>query len=226
MTRCGSSSPAKGREPQLDEKPTTAIIIPAYNEENTLGNVLRALADSGWKEIIVVSDGSTDRTARVARQHGAQVVELPVNLGKGGAMKIGSLSTQAEYLLFLDADLVGITKEHVDSLFNPVLRGEADMTVGIFDEGRLSTDLAQRIAPFLSGQRAMHRSVLEQIPDLEKTRYGVEVVLSRFAEANGLRVKAVILKDCSHVMKEEKQGLWKGFTSRMKMYWEILKSLA
>ena len=115
MTRCGSSSPAKGREPQLDEKPTTAIIIPAYNEENTLGNVLRALADSGWKEIIVVSDGSTDRTARVARQHGAQVVELPVNLGKGGAMKIGSLSTQAEYLLFLDADLVGITKEHVDS---------------------------------------------------------------------------------------------------------------
>ena len=43
------------------------------------------------------------------------------------------------------------------------------MTVGIFDEGRLSTDLAQRIAPFLSGQRAMHRRVLEQIPDLEKT---------------------------------------------------------
>ena len=58
------------------------IIIPAYNEENTTGNVLRTLAGSQWKEIIVVSDGSTDRTARVARQHGAQVVELPINLGR------------------------------------------------------------------------------------------------------------------------------------------------
>ncbi|MGI6038198.1 MAG: glycosyltransferase family 2 protein [Limnochordia bacterium] len=203
-----------------------AVIIPAYNEEANLGHVLRSLADLEGCQVIVVNDGSTDGTSRIAQSWGVQVIDLPQNIGKGGAMRQGALHTDADILLFLDADLLGLTTEHVYSLLEPVARGEADMTIGLFDEGRLATDLAQKIAPFLSGQRAIRRELLLDIPQMEKSRYGVEVALSKYAENKGLKIKKVVLKDCSQVLKEEKQGVWKGFGARLKMYWEILKSLA
>jgi len=62
-------------------------------------------------EVIVVSDGSTDDTVKIALQFdGVQVVELPENRGKGGAMKAGLEQTAAEIVLFLDADLNRINR--------------------------------------------------------------------------------------------------------------------
>src|SRR5690606_19152440 len=120
--------------------------------------------------------------------------------------------------------LTGLTVEHLSRLAGPVLMGEADMTVGVFEDGRLSTDLAMKIAPFLSGQRAMYRRTLLEIPGLETTRYGVEMAISRHAEKAALRVKRVELQHLAQVTKEEKRGLWRGFRSRMRMYWEIIRS--
>lgn len=60
---------------------------------------------------------------------------------------------------------------------------------------------------------------------MEDSRYGVEVAISKYVAANGIRVEKVLLKDVSHVMKEEKQGLLPGARNRLKMYWEILKVL-
>ena len=65
-----------------------AAVIPAYNEERTVASVVRAVREApSISEVIVVDDGSTDRTAQVARQAGARVVHLETNVGKGGAMK-------------------------------------------------------------------------------------------------------------------------------------------
>lgn len=199
-----------------------SVIIPAYNEEKTVGEVVKTVSNSGLiHEIIVVSDGSTDATPFVAKAAGAKVIVLKDNLGKGGAMMVGVQECKHDIILFLDADLIGLKADHVQRLIEPVQNGHADMTIGKFENGRIATDLAQFFAPFLSGQRAVKRFILEGINQLDLTRFGVEVALTRYVHEHRLRVKEVLLHDLTHIMKEEKFGLVKGFMARIKMYWEI-----
>lgn len=203
-----------------------AAIVPAYNEELTIGAVIAALQSSPLvDEIVVVSDGSWDRTAEIAREAGVTVVELEQNLGKGGAMCAGTCHTDADVFLFVDADLVGLKRNHVESLLHPILDKRAEMTVGVFEKGRLVTDLAQKITPFLSGQRAMTRQLFEQIPDLKDRGYGVEMALSLYVNKHHSKVEIVNLPNLSQVMKEEKRGFWRGFRQRLRMFWEILRAV-
>ena len=145
------------------------------------------------------------------------------NRGKGGAVKVGLDHCHAEVLLILDADLIGLSEDHINSLLQPVINHQVAMSIGIFEKGRITTDLAQKVAPFLSGQRALQRSLLENISGLDLSRFGIEVALHQYVEENGIEVLQVQLPDLSHVMKEEKLGLSKGLQARAKMYWDILK---
>ncbi|SHM50067.1 Glycosyl transferase family 2 [Caldanaerovirga acetigignens] len=200
-----------------------AAVIPAYNEEKTVGSILQLLKSvSLIDEIILVSDGSTDNTAYIGRNFGINVIELPQNRGKVGAVMCGIKSTNANVILLLDADLVGLKKEHVYDLLLPVLKGESDMTIGVFKNGRGATDLAQKIAPFLSGQRAVQRWVFDKLKDYEVKDYGLEMALTIIAKKENLRIKTVVLNELTHVMKEEKRGFIIGVASRIKMYWDIL----
>ncbi len=201
---------------------SAAVIIPAYNEGARIGRVIAAALGAALvSEVIVVSDGSTDDTADVARSLGARAVELARNRGKGGAMKAGLAATSAEVVAFIDADLVGLTPEHVDELVRPVVSGEADATLGVFAGGRTSTALAQKLTPGLSGQRAVRVSLVRDVP-MEDARFGVEVMLNRHLASCGARVKRVVLHGVSQVMKEEKCGGLKGFGARLRMYWDIV----
>ncbi|MCL6561713.1 MAG: glycosyltransferase [Firmicutes bacterium] len=203
-----------------------AAIIPAYNEESNIGAVLRTLKQvPEVNEVIVVNDGSTDRTGEVARSFGVRVVDLPVNQGKGAALKAGAAITRAEVLLFLDADLIGLRPRHVRALVAPILSGETDATVGIFDGGRPTTDWAQALAPFLSGQRALRRELIAGADSLDDAGFGVELQIHRLLKRLGKAPKEVILDDVSQVMKEEKLGLVKGLYARMRMYWEIIREI-
>lgn len=178
-------------------------------------------------QIIVVSDGSTDATVETALQFDeVEVVELPENRGKGGAIMAGLEHTRAEILLFLDADLIGLAPAHIRALLEPVLQGRAAMVIGLFDKGRVATDLAQKMAPFLSGQRVLHREILESISGLDIARFGLEMALHRSVEANKIKVETVCLPVLSHLMKEEKLGFRKGMAARLKMYWEIIRYVA
>lgn len=177
------------------------------------------------EEIIVVSDGSDDRTAEVARRYPVKVLELEQNVGKGGAMKAGANETNCEVLLFVDADLVGLHTEHIEALLEPVLSGRTAMSIGVFSEGRRSTDLAQKLAPALSGQRAVRKDLFDQVPNLEHSGYGVEIALTQYAERHNVEIVRVPLPTVSQVMKEEKRGLVEGMRARLKMYWEIVRSL-
>lgn len=198
-------------------------IVPAYNEQKTIGDVLSVLTKvKELNKIIVVSDGSTDKTVNVAKKFDVEVIALKKNLGKGGAMKAGLSDISADILLFLDADLIGLKIKHVSSLLEPVLKDEADITIGVFEEGRIVTDLAQKVIPKLSGQRALKANILEGISDLEVTRFGVEVALNNYIKKSKVRLKKVVLRNMSHVTKEEKLGFFKGVNARMKMYWEIV----
>ncbi|HQA60605.1 MAG TPA: glycosyltransferase family 2 protein, partial [Tepidanaerobacteraceae bacterium] len=119
-------------------------------------------------------------------------------------------------------DLIGLTEEHVINLLQPVLDERADMTIGIFNSGRGATDFAQKIAPFLSGQRAICKSVLEKLEEYKVTSYGIEMALTLMAEKEKIRTQLVYLPNLTHLMKEEKRGVLLGFLSRIKMYWDIL----
>lgn len=207
---------------------SVSVIIPAYNEEKHIGEVLaavKAVKDVGEVvDIIVVNDGSTDRTAEVAYSFGVKVIELPRNMGKGCAMKVGLDNTSASVVLFLDADLVGIQPHHVRALLAPVYHGAADMALGVFCSGRGVTDLAQRLTPFLTGQRAVKRWVLDMLnEDVWNTGYGIEMVLTRYARKYNLKVMEVPLYGVTHAMKEEKMGVMRGMAARVKMYWEIAR---
>lgn len=86
----------------------TLVIIPAFNEEASLPRVLEELATAGTDlDVLVVDDGSTDRTAEVARDAGAMVAPLPFNLGVGGALRTGfkfAVAREYDRALQLDAD--------------------------------------------------------------------------------------------------------------------------
>ena len=184
-----------------------SVIIPAYNEGARIEKVISAVKDASLpSEIIVVSDGSTDDTAEIARSEGVNVIELPRNLGKGAAMKAGVCSTDADVYVFVDADLVGLTPQHVDNLISPVVEGNADATLGVFGGGRPTTDLAHKMTPGLSGQRAVKASFLKTLPSIEDSGYGVEVMLNRHLEKLHAKVKRVELHGVSQIHKEERNG--------------------
>jgi glycosyltransferase involved in cell wall biosynthesis len=200
-----------------------SAVVPAYNEGKRILPVLEALKQASLvDEIIVVDDGSKDDTAEVAKSvPGVRVIKLEQNVGKGGAMRIGVKNTDADITVFLDADLIGITGELVDSIVKPVIEGKTDMNVGVFRGGRRITDLAQILTPFISGQRALRRETFLQMPEADGVRSGIEVALSKYFRAKGLKISTVTLSGCTHVMKEEKMGCVRGIAARLKMYYEI-----
>jgi len=201
-------------------------IIPAYNEEKTIGQIIDTLKKVDIiNEIIVVSDGSEDNTAQIAGEHQVTVIELPKNMGKGAAIKAGVEASKGDVLLFLDADLIGLKEMHVKKLLEPVIRDECDMTIGVFNKGRISTDLAQVLTPHLSGQRAVKRSIIDKIEKIELTGYGIEIALTKFAKKYNIRVKEIKMDNMTHITKEEKYGVAEGFVKRLKMYWQIYKGL-
>ncbi len=200
-----------------------SVIIPAYNEGARIDKVISAVKDADLpSEIIVVSDGSTDDTAEIARSEGVRVIELQQNSGKGAAMKAGVCSTEADVYVFIDADLVGLTPQHVDNLIRPVVEDEADATLGVFGGGRPTTDFAHKMTPGLSGQRAVKASLLATLPSIEDSGYGVEVMLNRHLEKLHAKVKRVEFHGVSQILKEEKMGSLEGLAARIKMYKDIV----
>jgi hypothetical protein len=107
-------------------------------------------------------------------------------MGKGAALQQGIIKIHSDIILMFDADLIGLREIHIDNLLRPVLKDQADMTVGIFNKGRGFTDLAQFIFPYLSGQRAVKIDVIKDINNLEETGYGVEVAINRYVKQYGI----------------------------------------
>lgn len=207
-----------------DQQPLTlTIVIPAYNEVDNVTRVVLAAKKAGLGDVVVVDDGSEDRTGEAASNAGAEVIRLDQNKGKGGALCAAASSLKTDLLMLLDADLIGLENHHLEALANPVLQGEVDMTRGVFTGGRWSTTAAQALSPQLSGQRVLHRERLLQM-DLDDARYGVEVAITRYAKRHDWVTLDVDLEDVSQVMKEEKRGLWEGVGFRVKMYGDIIRA--
>lgn len=178
-----------------------AVVIPARDEAPTIGRIVRTIARDLMKgtplvdEVVVVDDGSADRTATIAASAGARVV-VSEGQGKGAAMWSGLAATSAPIVVFCDGDLRNFGPHFVAGLCGPLLADDRLCLVkgfyqrprnGANDEGGRVTELTARpalrlLAPDvaaiiqpLGGEVAGRRDALQQLPFVEG--YGVDVAL-------------------------------------------------
>ena len=206
---------AAGAEPEGEPTGSVLALVPARDEAERVGATVRALRElPGLAEVLVVSDGSTDATAARALEAGAHCLDLPRNLGKGGAVNAGlaalmgrvaeRLSPEPVVLLLADADLAD-TAGRLGRLLDPVLDGHADLAIadlpaqqgaggfglamGLARRG-IANATGRRMSEPLSGQRAVRWEALPALlpfaPD-----FGIEVAMTIDALRAGLRVVEV-----------------------------------
>ncbi len=202
-----------------------SLVVPAFNEAPRVGPVLRCATESGlFSKIVVIDDGSTDKTAATVGEYPVQLIRHGRNLGKGAALQTGVHALRdPDVVVFLDADLTGLTPGHLESLIEPAIaEPEMGMVTAQFVEGRWIVDTQQRWFAILNGQRALTRRFLKILPDMSWSRFGVEVLMTRLARDLEIPVRSVLWSGISHYTKEEKYGLLRGFGARLNMYWEAL----
>ncbi|HXL02590.1 MAG TPA: glycosyltransferase family 2 protein [Candidatus Atribacteria bacterium] len=209
------------------ESQKITILIPAYNEAPRLPKVLEVVSKIEWvDEIVVIDSHSQDGTQDVARQFPGDVIYLDSDRGKGAALVEGiRRKKDSDIYVFLDADLVALTEEHILALVNPLIEDQSlVMTIGVFEEGRRWGDLAQKLFPILNGMRGVRGEWVRNLPDFSWTRFGVEVFLTRIARENKVNIELVPLTGLAHYHKEEKYGFFPGLYHRIKMYKEIVQT--
>ena len=207
-------------------KEKVVAIVPARNEEKTIGGVLKVLLDSKrFNEIIVVDGASTDNTAKISEDMGVKVIRSPKREGKGMAMKKGLESTDAEILVFFDADLIGLTKKHIPQLIDPVLKKEVVMCTGERSRCLGLPYAIAKIDPLLAigGERAIRRSILENIPERFIQNFAVETALNYYCRVNNLPAILVKLEGVELITKEKKWGLVMGLLDRVREVWQVIK---
>ena len=199
--------------------PRVAAIVPAYNEAETLTEVLKVLkATPLIHEILVVSDGSTDDTVGIARSLGLRTIHLRQNQGKGIAMAVGVAHTDAKILTFVDGDILNLTTEQLSRLIEPVLSGRSGMNVGVRDRGQALNEFQRRHGPLLSGIRCLRREVFEAVPESHLEGFAIETGLNWACAELGLAITTTVLHNLKHLVKEKKRGLVRGFRARMRMF--------
>ena len=186
----------------------TSIIICTYNEERTIAYVVGQCCQyNPDAEIIVVDDGSVDSTEKVLTElsgkYKFRYEKLTENTGKSRAMVHGVEKASNEIILFFDADVSNIKKEHFHSLLKPIIEKEADMVLGQPSE----TLIDYRINPFksLTGERALLKEdIIPVLNDIKETRFGVEAFINLYYQSIGKRIKYVLLDGLKHPTKYEK----------------------
>ena len=190
---------------------SVSIVIPAYNEEATVAKVVSVARKLSYvDEVIVVDDGSTDRTVEEAENAGATVISHIMNEGKGSAIKTGFKNSHGDIVAFIDADVSNFTSEKIDKIIRPILEDKTDITKTKFarESGRVTELTAKPLLGFffpelsyeqpLSGQFAGKRSALNKIR-FEKD-YGVDVGIVLDADVHGIKILEVDIGDICHDM--------------------------
>ena len=199
----------KTEKPKKYQK--VSVIIPAYNEEDTVAKVVEVVRNVSFvDEIIVVNDGSSDKTKEEAIKAGAIVINHETNKGKGEALYTGYKQAECDVIAFIDADIYNLTSKKVESMIMPILLGDAEITKTKFSRvsGRVTELTAKPLLNFffpeisfeqpLSGQFAARKNTLRKI-NFEKD-YGVDVGIVIDADVLGISIMEIDIGEIEHDM--------------------------
>jgi glycosyltransferase involved in cell wall biosynthesis len=185
-----------------------SVVIPALNEEEPIGEVVReVIATAIAREVIVVDNGSTDRTAERARNAGARVISAPRGYGRACAAGVAAVSNDCDIIVFLDGDGSDVP-ELMPALLDPISNGQ-DFVIGSRTRGQReagSMNFQQVLAGYLAGVliqllygvrytdmcafRAIRRDALTRL-DMRETSYGWNLEMQMKAARAGLRITEV-----------------------------------
>lgn len=205
-----------------------AVVIPALDEERSIGVVLDEIDRQLVSEVVVGDNGSRDATARIAAAHGARVVIVPERgYGAACAGALEALSPQAELVVFVDGDGSDDLSE-MPRLVEPILRGRADLvigsrTLGTVEPGALSPQqrfgnwLATRLIRRFYGQRytdlgpfrAIRRDLLDRL-QMRDRRYGWTAEMQIRALQLGARVVEVPVRYRKRIGRSKISGTVSG----------------
>lgn len=201
-------------------------VIPARDEAPTVAAAVAACRGCRHlREVIVVDDGSIDGTAERALAAGAKVLRRPgARPGPDGgskalAMAAGVEVSDADAILFVDADLVGVTSAHLDAICRPYLDGSATMSLGIFDYG-IWNPLVLRFPP-TSGERIVPRWVFEAVPPRKREGFLIEIMLNEVVTEARMPCTARVMHGVTHRTKRQKFGWLEGY----RRSWEMFRAL-
>ncbi len=197
---------------------TISAIVPCYNEEKTVKEVIEVLLNSQYiDEVIAINDGSTDETSNILKGFGNKIhfINLKKNKGKGNALVEGIKKSKGDIVIFLDADLINLSDEHIKTLLKPLLENKSRAAIGY--RFKCSSDI--------SGQRAYYKKdLMPYLNEMAKTKFGVETYLNNTFPKED--TKKIELENLTTLYKYEKYDPATALTEYIKEGLEITKALA
>jgi glycosyltransferase involved in cell wall biosynthesis len=196
-------------------------VVPARDEAPTVADVVAACRRCRYvREVIVVDDGSSDDTADRAVAAGAKVVRRQSDGSKAHAMEAGVEATDAEAVLFVDADCVGLTPAHLDAICEPFVDRRAVMSLGTFDYG-IWNPLVLRFPP-TTGERIIPRWVFDAVHPDRREGYTIEIMLNEVIAEGRLPTTARVMRGVTHRTKRDKFGPVEGWRRTWRMFWDLV----
>lgn len=195
---------------------TVSIVVPAYNEEENIAEVLHRLSrvqtEMGNMEIIVIDDGSEDNTAKeVSNFTNVKYVRHSRKMGKGAALNTGFRESNGEIIVIQDADMEYFP-EKIPELVAPILKEEVDVVYGtrLFNgspEGMsfshyvgnrilslaAATVYGIKLTDVMTGYKAFSRKILDSV-EIESNGFGIEIELTAKSLGNGWKFKEIPLE--------------------------------
>jgi glycosyltransferase involved in cell wall biosynthesis len=210
----------------MPENIKVSAVIAAYNEEPRIAGVLSVLEDHQLiDEVIVVNDGSIDKTSDVAKRFNVILIENKICMGKTFSLKRGLEKSKNEVILFLDADLVGLTKQNINDLINPVLNGQVEWILSL--RGNSYGYMKLFKVDWISGERVVRKYLLNDPLIWSKIEIGFsfETLMNKSFIDRDITFQSISLPNLKAVNKSGKIGLLKGWRDNLKMTRQILKVL-
>ncbi len=202
-----------------------SVIIAAKNEEPRLANVLKPVCKHPLVgEVIVVSDGSTDKTIDIAKTFHTKVIEKKVSQGKTMAIRSGIKQARYDVVVLLDADLKGLTEQNITDLASPVIENKVDWTISYRGNSSLIYKLFRM--DFVSGERAIRKELLldREIWCKPEIGYGLEVLMNDSFLKRGKTFISVHLPNLYATPKSEKMTYWEGVAADYLMVFNIFRA--
>ncbi len=199
-------------------------VIPAYNEEGRVKNIIEILKSSpSVKKIIVVDDGSKDDTYNEAESAGADIVlRHSENKGKGTALRTGIEKVKKDTFLIIDADLKNFKNEHIDLLLKAYQKTSGAVLInGVMDRGE-ANQISKDFDKLITGVRLLTKTVWDEVKkDKNSDGYEIDYLIYSKAKKKGV-VKTEVLPGLSQYKKTEKIGLFKGVLTHAGMFLKII----